>query len=177
MPRHRRPIVGPAGCALAAAGVFAVAVAGSVRQAEGEQERAVTEAQVPNAALEALKRLAGKAAITAFAEEIEHGHMFYEGSWAGAAGNVDALVTASGDLVEIEETVPADRVPPAVRAEIDKAADRGAAVTWEKKTLIMYEAHFRRADRAQELILTPDGRRHLEEGGDGPVDEGGGEDG
>lgn len=47
----------------------------------------------------------GTAAIRELAEETEHGHKLYEGSWTGTHGNVDALVTESGDLVEIEGSI------------------------------------------------------------------------
>ena len=90
------------------------------KKASEEQERTVKENEVPAAALAALKKLAGSATITEFAEEIEHGHKFYEGSWKGPDGNVDALVTESGDVVEIEESIPADKVPAGVRAASEK---------------------------------------------------------
>lgn len=130
----------------------------------GESERKVQEADVPKAALDAIKKLAGGAAITELAEEIEHGHTFYEGSWKGPNGNVDGLVTASGDVVEIEESVPAAMVPAAVRAEAQKAAGKGANLTFEKKTMVLYEMHFKKDGKTQEMILTPDARRYEEEG-------------
>ena len=129
-----------------------------------EQERSIKEAQVPAAPLAALKKLAGAAALTEFAEEVEHGHKFYEGSWKGPDGNVDALVTEVGDLVELEEVVPADKVPAPARAEAEKEAGKDAKVMWEKKTFIMYEVHFKKDGKNHEIILTPDGRRFHEEG-------------
>ncbi len=158
--------IGAAAGAVLFGGLLAFAQNQARQPAKGEQERKVTEAEVPKAALDALKRLAGTAKITEFAEEIEHGHTFYEGSWSGPDGAIDALVTASGDLVEIEETVPADKVPPVVRAEAEKAAGKGAKVKYEKKTLVIYEAHYRKGDRREEVTLTPDGRPHVEEGAD-----------
>ena len=66
---------------------------------------------MPAAALEGLKKIAGNASITEFAEEVEHGHKFYEGSWKGPDGNVDTLVTETGDVVEIEESLPSAKIP------------------------------------------------------------------
>ncbi len=128
-----------------------------------ERERAVKEAEVPPAALAAIKKLAAGAPITEFAEEIEHGSKFYEGSWKGPDGNVDALVTAAGDLVEVEEAVPAGKVPAPVRAEAEKDAGKEAKLTWEKKTIVMYEAHFKKDGKGREIVLIPDGRRYHEE--------------
>lgn len=84
-------------------------------------ERSVKQSDVPAVALAALKKLAGDASFTAFAEEIEHGHKFYEGSWKGPDGNVDALVTEDGNVVEIEESLSTTRIPAAVRAAAGEA--------------------------------------------------------
>ena len=83
-------------------------VAAKDKGASEEQERKVSEQEVPAAALAALRALAGGATIEEFEEEIEHGQKYYEGSWKGTEGKVDALVTEHGDVVEIEETVTAE---------------------------------------------------------------------
>lgn len=129
-----------------------------------EAERKVTEAEVPAVALAALKKLAAGAKITEFAEEIEHGHTFYEGSWKNPAGaNVDVLVTPTGDLVEIEEQIHADEVPAATLKVARKAAGKKTELAFEKKTMILYEVKFQKGDIGHELLLTPDGRRVEEE--------------
>jgi hypothetical protein len=130
----------------------------------GESERRVKESEVPRPALEALKKVAGTATLREFSEEVEHGHKFYEGSWSGAQGNVDALVTDAGDLVEVEEIVPGDQAPAAVRSAAEHAAGKETRVTFEKKTLVLYEIHFRQGGHVHEMIFTPDGRRYHEEG-------------
>jgi len=129
-----------------------------------EQERKVTEAGVPKPALDALRKLSGGAAIEEFAEEIEHGHKFYEGTWKGPKGSIDGLVTESGDVVEIEESIPGSDAPAVVRAETVKAAGADTSVKFEKKTFIVYEIHFRKDGHGREMIFTPDGRRFYEEG-------------
>jgi hypothetical protein len=129
-----------------------------------EQERPIKEAEVPAAPLATLKKQAAGAAFTAFAEEIEHGHKFYEGSWKGPEGNVDVLVTEAGDLVEIEEVIAAEKVPAPARNAAEKEAGKDAKLMWEKKTVIMYEVHYKKGDKGQEMILTPDGRTYHEEG-------------
>ncbi|MEW6249244.1 MAG: hypothetical protein AB1716_01240 [Planctomycetota bacterium] len=126
---------------------------------EQEQEREVKEAEVPPAALAALKKLAGSAKLTEFAEEIEHGSKFYEGSWKTAAGmNVDALVTANGDIVEIEEQVPPDQAPPAILEAVKKVAGADAKLFCEKKTMVLYEMKFRKGNERHEVLYAPDGR-------------------
>lgn len=126
-------------------------------------ERKVTEAEVPAAALAALKKLAAGAEITEFAEEIEYSHTFYEGSWKNPAGaNMDVIVTPTGDLVEIEEQMSTDQVPAAVLKMAQSAAGKDTPLTLEKKTTILYEVKFQKDDSLHELLLSPDGR-HVEE--------------
>jgi hypothetical protein len=129
---------------------------------QDESERAVKEGDVPPPALAALKKVANGAPLTEFAEEKEHGQTYYEGTFTGPSGKVDVLVTATGDLVEIEESVAADSVPAPVRAAVVKAAGADAKPTFEKKTVVLYEAHFKKADKGQELVLNPDGRPYEE---------------
>lgn len=126
----------------------------------GESERRVKEAEVPPAALQALKKLAAGAKITEFTEEIEHGHTYYEASWTGEHGKVDGLVTAAGDAVEIEEQISEQAVP---RAVIDKArqmAGKDVSLYCEKKTVFLYEVKFRKGDHRHEIVFSPDGREH-----------------
>ena len=145
----------------------------------GEAERTVTAAEVPAAALAALKKLAAGAEITEFAEEMEHGSTFYEGSWKAPSGaNMDVLVTPTGDLVEIEEQVNSDQVPAVVLKVARKAAGKKAELAFEKKTMILYEAKFQKAKGQRELLLTPDGQRFEEKANKGKTgdDEGNDED-
>jgi hypothetical protein len=156
---------------LVGAGAFALGLAQQPPQKEeaepGEQEREVTEDQVPKAAMETLRKLASGAKFTEFAEEVEHGHTFYEGSWKGADGNVDALVTPDGSMVELEEMVPADKVPGAAREAFAKHAGKDAKLMLEKKTMILYEAHWTKNGKEEEMIVTPDGRRYYEDAASG----------
>ncbi len=150
--------------------VAAVAAMGWMAYAQdkpvaGDYEKEVKEAEVPKAALEALKKLAGKSPVTEFAEEVEHGRKYYEGTWAGPHGKIDGLVTEAGDLVELEESVPAEAVPAGVKAELSKMAGKDAAPKWEKKTLVMYEAHYQKDGKGHEVLLLADGRVFHEEGG------------
>ena len=152
------------GLGLAVCGVLGLAAYAQKGAPPKDGERSVTEGEVPKAALDALKKLAGGAAFTEFAEEIEHGSTFYEGSWKGPNGNVDALVTAAGDLVEIEESVPADQIPAGARAAAQKESGKDGQPTFEKKTMILYEIHYKKDGKGHEMIFTPDGRQFHENG-------------
>ena len=127
-------------------------------ESEGH-EREVTQAQVPAPALAALKKLAGGAKITEFAEEMEHGSKLYEGTWKDPAGrNVDAVVTPAGALVEIEQQVDADQVPAAVLAAVRKLGGAAEGLFCEKKTVIAYEIKFKKDGQRHEVLFAPDGR-------------------
>lgn len=139
-----------------------VAVAWS-RASHEESERSIKESEVPADALTALKKLAGGARLTEFSEETENGHTYYEGSWKGPNGDVDALVTPGGDLVELEEVVPFDSIPRAVQQKAHDAAGKDAKLFVEKKTYVMYEVKFRKGDRKHEVLYAPDGRTHEHE--------------
>ncbi|MBL8877824.1 MAG: hypothetical protein JNG88_01790 [Phycisphaerales bacterium] len=136
-----------------------------------EQERPVKEGEVPAAALAALKKLAGDAKISEFSEEIEHGAKFYEGSWKTGGGNVDALVSVTGDLVELEEEIKSDRLPAAVLAAVSKLAGADCALFCEKKTMILYEVKFRKGEERHEILYTPDAREQEHEVKKGNLDD------
>lgn len=150
--------VGAAGGAFFLFGVLAGA------QDKGDYEKKVKEADVPKAALDALKKLANGAAFTDFAEEVEHGHKYYEGSWKGPDGNVDGLVTEAGDVVELEESIPADKAPGIVRGAAERDAGKDAKVSYERKTVYLYEIHYKKGGKGHETIFMADGRVFHEEG-------------
>lgn len=152
--------------ALSAALAGGVLVWAQEKKAAQDYEKQIKESEVPPAALAALKKLAGGAAFTGFAEEVERGHKFYEGSWKGPDGNVDALVTESGDVVELEESIPQEKAPGGARAAAEKDAGKDAKPRWERKTVYLYEIHFRKDGKGHEMIYTADGRRFHEDGGD-----------
>lgn len=132
-------------------------------QQKEAKERKIEEKDVPKAALEALKKLAAGTPITKFEEENEHGTTYYEGSWKGPHGNIDALVTADGAVIEIEEAVTGDSVPKAVMAAAKKFAGKDAELKFEKETIIRYEVKFKKGDKYHELVLTGEGRQIKEE--------------
>ncbi len=155
---NRLLATGAAGTAFFLFGVLAGA------QDKGDYEKKVKEGDVPKAALDALKKLANGAAFTEFAEEVEHGRKYYEGSWKGPDGNVDGLVTESGDVVEIEESIPADKSPATVRAAAEKEAGKDAKISFERKTVYLYEIHYKKDGKGHESIFMADGRAFHEEG-------------
>lgn len=138
-------------------------VAAQEKKAAQDYEKKVKESDVPPAALAALKKLASGAPITEFAEEMEHGHKFYEGTWKGSDGSVDGLVSESGDVVELEESIPGDKATAGARAAAERETGKGTSAQWERKTVYLYEVHFKKDGKGHEVIFTADGRRFYEE--------------
>ena len=84
---------------------------------------------------------------------------------------MDVLVSQSGALIEIEESVEDGQVPAPVRELALKSAGRNVPLTFEKKATILYEIKFEDADGLHELLLTPDGRCIEEEVEKGNADD------
>lgn len=152
------------GAALFFAGVLAVRA--QPKKAEEEHERKIPPGDVPKAAMDTFKKLAGDAEFTQFEEEIEHGRTYYEGGWKGPNGRVEALVTPGGDLIETEEVVPADQLPKPVSDAVRKMAGKDAKLFAEKKTMWLYEVKFEKSGTRHEYLFFPDGRvsEHEEKG-------------
>ena len=125
---------------------------------EGEKAVKIQEAQVPPAALAAIKKIAGTAKIDEFKEKTKHDQKIYKAEWKGAEGEMEVAVTATGDLLATEEPVMADKVPAAVKAAAEKEAGPGAKIEFEKKTVILYEAKFKKGDKEEELKICPTGK-------------------
>jgi hypothetical protein len=134
------------------------------KKGKEEKERVIKESEVPPAVMAAFKKVAGTAKIDKFEEEMEHGHKYFEASFTTPDGKTDVLVSESGEVIEIEEGIPAGKVPAAVKAAAEKEAGKDAKLTFEKKTVTMYEVKFTKADKKHELVLMPDGRQHGKNG-------------
>jgi uncharacterized membrane protein YkoI len=127
-----------------------------------DQERRLTEADVPAAALAALRKLAGDARLEEISEEVEDGRKTYEAEWETAAGEMEAEVTEAGDVLEVEQEMQLEAAPAAVREAASREAGTARA-SCEKITLHMYEIEFRKDGREHEILFTADGRRFREE--------------
>jgi hypothetical protein len=159
---------------LAAVGVSFVLLGGLIAfaQDKGEKkgkenkEREIKEAEVPPAVLATIKKLAGANKIDKYEEEIEHGHKVYEAAYTTPEGKRELVVLENGELAAMEEAVPADKVPAAVKAAAEKEAGKDGKVTFEKKTVIMYEAKIMIGDKKHEINFMPDGTKHGKHGKD-----------
>ena len=145
------------------------------REVEGaeDDEDDLTIDQVPEPARAALLRLAGDARIVKAEREREHGVLVYEAEWVKNGTKHEAAVTADGTLIEIEEIIPAENAPAAVRAAIAKYFGGDAKVVVEKKMIVVYEVEVKIDGKERELLVFPTGRVHEDSDDDHEDDENG----
>src|SRR5260370_25044643 len=65
------------------------------------------------------------ATLRGLSREIENGKVYYEAETTVDGRNRDILFSESGNVVEIEEQVPLERVPAGARTAISKSSARG----------------------------------------------------
>ena len=133
---------------------------------EGDDEDDITVDQIPAPARKALQQLAGGAEIVKAEREKEHGVLVYEAEWVANGTKHEAAVTADGAVIEIEEIVPVEKAPAAVRAAIAKHFPANVKVTVEKKMIVVYEVEARIDGREKELLVFPTERVHEEDDDD-----------
>jgi len=152
--------------------IFAVAVlcAFAVMAAE-EQEKQVTESQVPPAVLKAFTESYPDAVVKEYAEEKEDANTFYEISCEFEGRHIDVLYHMDGSVAEIEETISQDALPAAVKAAITKKFKNATVDVAEKKLedgKTFYEVKLTTGDDKYEVLYTETGKlvekEEMEEG-------------
>ena len=124
-------------------------------------EKDVRLDQVPAAVQAAMKKLAGSGAITNTSRETEKdGTVLYEVAYKIGEKKFEAEVSASGEVVVVDEQVTLESLPPAVRAAIEKATASGKIGKVEKASKgeeTFYEAEFTVGDAEHEVQVALDG--------------------
>lgn len=151
--------------------LLGVSLLAFARGEDDPKERKIKAADVPKAALEALKKLAAGAEITEFEMEVENGVTLYEGTWKGPRGEFEAEVTAQGDVVEMEEPISAEVLPKVILEAVRKTAGSDAKLHAEKKTVIYYEVEFTKDGKRHEVCYTAAGRVAGDEADDDDDDD------
>lgn len=119
--------------------------------------------KVPVAAREALIVQAGSAKIDEVVVQDHDGAKVYEAAWESEGIVREALVTASGDVVVLEEEIAANAAPRPVRQTAGKAFPKGAKLRFEKRTVILYEVEAEIDGKESHIIVAPTGQRFDEE--------------
>jgi hypothetical protein len=140
--------------------VLFVGLAVSVVQA---QERKITREQLPPAVEKTVARESEGATIKGFSTEVEHRQRFYEASFIVNGHSKEILIDKNGNVVEVEEEVALDSLPPAVQEALKKATGTGTIELIESLTkngnLVAYEAHVKRGKKWLEIQVGPNGEK------------------
>ena len=125
------------------------------------QEKKISRKQLPAAVEQTVAKESEGATIKGFASEKEQGQQFYELSLNVNGHNKDILMDAMGNVVEVEEEVTFDSLPPNVQDALKKRAGRGTITLVESLTkqgqLVAYEAHVKHGLKRSEIQVGPNG--------------------
>lgn len=126
------------------------------------QEKKIERSALPPAVEKAVQAETKGATIKGFAEEREHGKIFYEAETIVNGHTRDILFAVDGSIAEIEEEVPFDTLPASVQAGLNKKAagvniDKVESLT-KKGKLVAYEGHIKRNGKSAEIQVGPEGQ-------------------
>ena len=124
-------------------------------------EKKISKKEVPSAVLSAFENAYPKASMKGFAKEVEDGKTCYEIESLDGMTTRDILYFADGKVAEIEEGVPADKLPDAVKATVKKEYPKGKITKAEhltREAIVEYEIHIISGKTKHELIVAPDGK-------------------
>jgi hypothetical protein len=126
-----------------------------------EQEKKIPRSDLPPAVEKTLAEQSKNAEIRGFSEEKENGQIFYEAELIVNGHSKDVLVDVNGAMVEVEEQVPIESLPPAVREGLQAKAGSGKLIKVEKLTkkdkLVAYEAIILTNGKKSEVQVGPEG--------------------
>ena len=104
----------------------------SLISCEEEQERTVTEKEVPQAVLQVFNQAYPGATVKEYAEEKEDGQTFYEVTCEFEGRKIDAIYNPDGTVFAIEEVIPADELPEIIHRAIAKEFQQFSILLVEK---------------------------------------------
>src|SRR5262245_35509618 len=143
--------------AMAAAGVSIALVAGAEAS-----ERKVKMSELPAPVQRAVQERSQGATIKGLTVEDDNGVVVYEAELDVNGKTTDISFDKDGNLVSVEEETSLDRVPPAARAAIEKAAGKSKIALVEtvtEKGATFYEAHIKRFLHTSEVKVNAEGER------------------
>jgi hypothetical protein len=117
---------------------------------------------LPSAVQQTVREQRKGAVLLGLAKEVKDGQIFYEAELKVNGHTKDVLIDPTGKIVEIEEEVTLDSLPPAVKTEIVRQAGKGRILLVESITkdnaIVAYEAHVRIGRRVSEIKVDPEGK-------------------
>ena len=140
--------------------VLLVGFALSVAQA---QEKKIRREQLPPAVEKTVAKESEGVTIKGLTTEVEHGQKLYEVSLDMNGHGKDILIDKNGNVVEVEEQVSLDSLPPAVQKALKQVAGKGTITVIESLTkngtLVAYEAQIKHGKKRSEVQVGPNGEK------------------
>jgi hypothetical protein len=130
--------------------------------AQEQQEKKIQRSDLPPAVEKTVVEQSKGATIKGFSQETENGQTFYEAELTFNRHSKDVLMDRNGSVVEVEEWVSMELLPPAVRTGLQAKAGDGKIVKVETLTkkgqLVAYEAKVMANGKKSEIQVGPDGK-------------------
>jgi hypothetical protein len=144
---------------VAASFVTALAMLSTVQA----QEKKIKREELPPAVEKTVAQQSRDAAIRGFSTEIDKGNKIYEVELTIKGHEKDISMDEQGNIVEVEEEVSMESLPPSVKEGLTKAAGTGTISKVESLTkkgkLVAYEAVVKRGTKHSEIQVGPDGMK------------------
>jgi hypothetical protein len=141
---------------------FAVFTALALSTIAFAQEKKIQRADLPPAVEKTVAAQSEGATIKGFSQEKEKGQTYFEAEMTVSGHTKDVLIDANGAIVEVEEQVQFDSLPPVVKDALQAKAGAGKILKVESLTkhdkLVVYEAVVQIAGKKKELQVGPDGK-------------------
>ncbi len=83
------------------------------------QEKKISEKEVPSAVLNSFHKAYPKAEIKGLSTETEKGKKYFEIESVEGTKHIDLLISKTGKITEVEETIPTDQLPGAVMKTLE----------------------------------------------------------
>jgi Putative beta-lactamase-inhibitor-like, PepSY-like len=117
---------------------------------------------LPTSIAAAFRQAYPNATILQVSRERREGKTVYEVESRDGTTRRDLIYDLAGAVIEIEEIIPADSVPAAVRAAVERDVKGAMLVGAERVTrgeVVLYEVQVRRNGRTRYLTYDPEGTR------------------
>jgi len=126
------------------------------------QEKKIKRSDLPPAVDKTVAQQSRGATIRGFSTEKENGQTLYEVEMTVDGHSKDISMAADGSIVEIEEQVRLDSLPPEIKAGLQAKAGKGKILKVESLTkkdkLVAYEAQVETNGKKSEVQVGPDGK-------------------
>jgi uncharacterized membrane protein YkoI len=126
------------------------------------QEKKLQKSDLPAAVQKAVDEQSRGATVRGFSTGKENGQTIYEAQLVVNGHTRDVSMDATGDVLEVEETVDFNSLPAPVQEGLKKKAGTGKITRVETLTkkgkLVAYEAGVQNGSKRSEIQVGPDGK-------------------